>query len=244
MEKKKVLVADAAADFCRALADVLESSYTLQLCHDGREVEPLLQSFVPDVLVMDLALPGLDGITLLGRINTLSRRPKLLVTTPFLSPYIEQALSNCKADMIMVKPCSLRAMEGHIQDMIAEAEPVPVLTLHRCSSVPSMLMELNIPAKRRGFTYLQMCVELYMENPGAPLTKVIYPAVAKQYATRVDAVERAMRQVIHETWDNRDDRVWRRYFHPLRDGQIPRPTNAEFISSLAEILKQSAREYA
>ena len=57
-------------------------------------------------------------------------------------------------------------------------------------------------------------------------------------------MERAIRQVIHESWDKRDDRVWRMYFACGREGMIPRPTNAEFISRLAERYRQSLEREA
>lgn len=244
MEFKKVLVADAAVDFCEALAEALKNSFALRICHDGLEAETMLQTYAPDVLVMDLALPNLDGIALLERISTMHKRPRILLTTRFISPYIEHAISGFGVDLVVVKPCNVSAMVDRILDLTENGEETSLTPVRQMASTSSMLMDLDIPSKRRGFTYLEMCIGLYMENPGQPLTKVLYPMVAKKYNTKVDAVERAIRQVIHETWSRRDDKVWRMYFRPGRDGVIPRPTNAEFISRLAEQQKQATREQA
>lgn len=244
MEVKKVLVADTAVEFCQALVQRLDSSLVVRICHNGLEAEELLEYYRPDVLVMDLALPGLDGIALLQRMEGLTKRPKILLTTRFYSPYIEHAICSFGVDMVLIKPCNIQAVADRVLDL-ADSWQAPARPQTRVRScVSSMLMDLDIPSKRRGFTYLEMCIEMYTENPGQPLTKVIYPAVAKRYHTQVDAVERAIRQVIHETWANRDDRVWRMYFRAGRSGVLPRPTNAEFISRLAERQRQDIRELA
>lgn len=244
MDVKKILVADTAVEFCQALAQMMQNDFSVRICHDGLEADALLQSDTPDVVVMDLALPNLDGITLLQRISTLRKRPKILLTTRFTSSYIENAISSFGVDLVVVKPCNIEAMADRILDLIDIERDVVAIPFRQRSSISSMLMDLDIPAKRRGFAYLEMCIELYMEKPGQSLTKVIYPAVAKQYDTKADAVERAMRQVIHETWAKGDNRTWRMYFRPARNGEIPRPTNGEFISRLAELQRQSYLEQA
>lgn len=239
MEVKKILVADTAVEFCQALAPMLQSQFDLRICHDGLEAEALLRSYEPDVLVMDLALPGLDGLTLLKRIPVSQNRPKILLTTCYTSGYVENIISNYGVDLVVVKPCSAEVMVDHILDLIEiEVDPAVAAARQR-SSISAMLMDLDIPSKRRGFAYLEMCIELYMEKPGQPLTKVIYAEVAKYHDAKQEAVERAMRQLIHETWARRDEKIWRRYFRLTRNGELPRPTNGEFISRLAELQRQS-----
>lgn len=241
---KKILIADSSVEFCTSLAEALNNQFTLRICHDGLEAETMLRTFVPDLLVMDLALSNLDGIALLERISTLHNRPKILLTTRFISPYIEHAISGFGVDLVVVKPCNISALVDRILDMTDSEEAPASVSSWQQSSISAMLMDLNIPSKRRGFTYLEMCIRLYTQMPGQPITKAIYPQVAQMYHTKIDAVERAMRQVIHETWKKRDEKVWRMYFRPGREGIIPRPTNAEFISRLAELQKQEMSQEA
>lgn len=244
MADKKILIADATVEFCEALAGAMTHDFTLRICHDGLEAESMLQSFIPDVVVMDLALPKMDGIALLERIAMLPHRPKILLTTRFISGYIESAISSFHVDMVVIKPCNIPAMVDRILDL-TESEDMPEqLPMRRTPSVSAMLMDLDLPPKRRGYLYLEMCIQLYIENPGQPMTKVVYPKVASAFHTKGGAVERAMRQVIHESWTRRDDKVWRMYFRPGREGVIPRPTNAEFICRLAELQRQSGQERA
>lgn len=244
MEAKKILIAETSAEFAECLCDHLGDGYALRVCHNGLLVKELLEEFRPDVLVMDLALPGLDGISLLQQICPLSIRPRILVTTCFMSPYVEAVIAGFRVDMVMLKPCRVEILAERILDLAEDDEPQLQMRLKPRSTVANMLLDLNIPSKRRGFAYLELGIRLYLENPGQALTKTIYPDVAKEFYTQPEAVERAVRQVIHESWDRRNDKMWRLYFCPGKEGRIPRPTNAEFISRLAERYRQSLEDKA
>jgi two-component system response regulator (stage 0 sporulation protein A) len=197
-------------------------------------VQTVLDEFYPDVLVLDLTLPGIDGLSLMKRIRSMYERPRVLLTTCFMSAYVETAISGLGVDMVMLKPCDAEIIAEQIEDLLYGVQPRLIPAPEHRVSVRSMLMELNVPAKRRGFTYLEKCIRQYLKNPGQSLTKGIYPNVAQVHDTKPEAVERAIRQAVHESWENRNDSIWRMYFNPGREGKIPRPTNAEFISRLAE----------
>lgn len=244
MGDKKILIAESSVEFAELLCDILERNYDLCVCHSGLSVKGLLEDFCPDVLVMDLALPGLDGISLLKEIGTMPTRPRILLTTCFMSPYVQTVISGLGVDMVVLKPCKMEILAERIEDLTEDEEPSLLLRLPNRPSIASMLLELNIPSKRRGFVYLEKGIRQYLKQPGQALTKTLYPDLAREHFTQPEAVERAIRQVIHESWEKRDDRVWRMYFTPGREGIIPRPTNAEFISGLAERYKQSQEKQA
>jgi CheY-like chemotaxis protein len=247
MEVKKILIAEASAEFSEYLCNCLGGEYALMVCHSGLSVTGMLDHFQPDVLVMDLALPGLDGISLLKQITARTHRPRILVTTFFMSSYVETAIAQLGVDLVVVKPCKAEILVERIQELTQERpreEPHQVLNLQPYSNIASMLMHLNIPSKRRGFIYLERGIQLYLESPCQTMTKTLYPELAKEHSTQPQAVERAIRQVIHESWAKRDDKVWRLYFSSGREGIIPRPTNAEFISRLAERYKQAQERQA
>lgn len=244
MGDKKILIAESSVEFSEPLCDILEMQYDVCLCHSGLSVKGLLEDFLPDVLVMDLALPGLDGISLLKQICTMQVRPRILLTTCFMSPYVETVISGLGVDLVVLKPCKAEVLAERIEDLLEDEEPHLLMRLQSRSSVSSMLLELNIPSKRRGFVYLEKGIRQYLKQPGQALTKTLYPDLAREHYTQPEAVERAIRQVIHESWEKRDDRVWRMYFTPGREGIIPRPTNAEFISGLAERYKQTQQRQA
>lgn len=242
MDTRKILVADASLEFCGALSDALGGAYELRICHDGLQTQSLLETFQPDVLVLDLTLPQLDGIAVLKMAVSAFHRPSILVTARFLSPYIERAVEALCVDYLMVKPCDIRAVADHIHDLAGRNGEVLFTRPDPAVTVANMLLNLNISTKRKGFRYLEEAIAMYEKEPGQSVTKVLYPAVAKQVGGSKDSVERAIRAAIHAAWGRRDEKIWRLYFTPARDGAVPRPTNTAFIATLVECLKRQCRD--
>lgn len=238
MDTRRLLLADASVEFCDAMAEMLGGAYELRICHDGMTARTLLDSFRPDLLVLDLTLPGLDGIAVLRTAAGAHHRPAIIVTTRFLSAYIEGAIESLGVDYLMMKPCDLRALGEHIHSLLETAGRTLQVPAGPEVSVANMLLTLNISTKRRGFRYLETAITLFEQDPGQSVTKVLYPAVAKLCGCSGVSVERAVRAAIHCAWECRDEKVWRLYFRPCRDGSVPRPTNTEFIAILAERLRQ------
>lgn len=234
MKVKKILIAETSVEFSEQLRNALKGNYDLRICHSGLLVKELLDDFRPDVLVMDLTLPGVDGISVLKQMSTASCRPRVLLTTCFMSPYVESAIAGMNVDLVVRKPCKVELLAERIEDLTMEEPSSQLTSVQWTTTIAAMLLELNIPSKRRGYSYLEKGIRQYLQQPGQGMTKTIYPEVARIHFTQPEAVERAIRQVIHESWEKRDDRIWRTYFSPGREGIIPRPTNAEFISRLAE----------
>ena len=238
MDTRRILVADASTEFCGALSDILGGVYDLRLCHDGIQAQTLLGSFAPDVLVLDLALPRLDGIAVMKTAISMPKRPAILVTARFLSAYVERTMDTLGVDYVMMKPCDMQAIADHVHDM-ANLQGTPVLPCPSpAASVANMLLNLNIPAKRRGFRCLEVAIELYEQDPGQSVTKVLYPEIAKRVGGNKVGVERAIRAAVHTAWARRDERMWRMYFPVGGEGMVPRPTNRSFIAALAERIRR------
>lgn len=237
MDTRKLLVADASAGFCAALADALGGAYELRFCHDGLQARSLLDGFQPDILVTDLALPGLDGISVLKAAACAPKRPVMLVTTRYTSPYIENAMEELAVDYVVMKPCDVRALVERIQDL-SQCTGGTVSLPNSCTASSSMLLALGVPVKRKGFACLETAIELIDRDPRQSVTKALYPAVAKIHGCSRESVERAIRGAIQAAWDHRDEKVWRLYFTLCREGHVPRPTNSTFITTLARRLRQ------
>lgn len=254
MEKTKILIAQPTVAFAQQLSVQLNQSYRLYQCRDGVQTWTCLQQCCPTVLVMDLTLPGMDGLEILRRLQRVEKRPKVLLTTCMLSPYLEETIADYDVDMLMVKPCSPDLVADRVRELVrtssgaalgptepVEAEPeISKAIADREETVSSILLRLRISPKRKGFEYLQECVALYLQDPCLCVTKHLYPQVAKKHRTNTQAVERAIRQAIHAAWEIRNDHIWREYFLVDRSGTVPRPTNAEFIAQLAERQKVAA----
>lgn len=236
MDARKLLIADGTEEFRIALSEALRGAYYVKVCRDGQEALSLLRSFCPDILVLDLMLPGMDGISLLQAAAASGICPMVLATTKFISEYISESIDKLGVEYLMVKPCDIRSTVARIADLSQRIrQPVLALPDPR-SSVSNILVNLGIPTKLRGYTYLREAILMVAKNPEQSITKELYPAVAAICGDRGSNIERAIRTAIEKGWLKRDDRIWQLYFLPGADGIIPRPSNAEFIHRLADRL--------
>lgn len=238
MEKLKLIIADGSEDFRFALADMLRGAYQVRLCENGNQAQELIRSFQPDVLVLDLMLPGLDGISLLQWAAESGSSFVVLATTRFASDYVLESLSRLGVGYLMMKPCDIRATAARIGDLTNRIHPPRTGRTDERTQVSNMLLSLGISTKLRGYGYLREAVLLQRKNPGQSITKILYPEVAKVCGCEAIHVERSIRSAIAAAWENRDEQIWRMYFLPDGTGSIPRPTNGAFISQLAERLIQ------
>ena len=236
MGNLKVLIADGSDDFRLALGNALRGTYSVRSCWGGKEALTLLQEYRPDVLVLDLMLPELDGLSLLQAAAAEQIHPMVLATTRYLSDYILGSIDHLGVCYLMIKPCDVSATVSRINDIAQSlpqsAEPVA----DPRSVVAAQLLELGIPCKLNGYDYLMEAVPYLSQHPGSSITKELYPAVAALCHSKAAHVERSIRNAIQSGWDHREESVWRQYFLSGGSDPLSRPTNAEFISRLANQL--------
>lgn len=240
MERQKILVADSSEEFREGLARMLAGSYEVQSCRDGLTACELLDGFRPDVMVLSLALPELDGLGVLNAVAAGLHRPKILVTTRFVSAYVEAAVQEQGVDYVMLKPCDLGAVADRISDLIGKNPQGMPKAVGPEQAVSNMLLALDVSTRHDGFRYLQTAVLRYARDPMQSVTKSLYPDVAREHDSNPQSVERGIRTAIGSAWSRRNESAWRRYFPAGRDGIVPRPTNTEFISHLAERIRMDA----
>ena len=236
MEKRKILIADTAEDFRRALEDALCGTYHVRTTAEGLQTMLQLRSFLPDILVLDLMLPGLDGITLLQKAAESGICPMVLATTRYISDYMLDAAGQLGIGYIMVKPCDISAMISRIADLSQRLKPAAFAPPDPRTLVSNTLLRLGISTKLRGYGYLRECILLMARDPRQSVTKELYPAAAALLGVTAVQVERSIRSAVNTAWSRQDRNVWQMYFPGDHTGLIPRPTNARFISRLADML--------
>lgn len=237
MELLKLLIADDCDEFRQSLAQIAGKDYQVRDCRNGIQALELLQSFRPEILVTDLMLSGLDGLTLLQKAAELGIRPKRLVIASHFSPYVQNALERMNVDYLMRKPCDLQAVLSRIADLAVDAVPQPPVAYDPEDQIASILLRLGMGPHLDGFRFLLTAAPLYSHDTHQAITKELYVTVGERHGKTAKQVERSIRSAIHKTWDLRDDRVWATYFTPSPNGQVPRPSNGFFLGRLALILK-------
>ncbi len=243
MDKMKVLIADASDELRLQLTSVLQGSFSVRTTGDGREALQLFRSFQPELLVVDLILPGLDGLTLLQKLAEEGMQTMIMVSSRFDSPYVSDALQRLGVDYVVAKPYEPESIAARLLDMAEQLDRPATPCYDPRAMVANVLLRMGIPTKYRGYAYLRAAVPILASDPAQSITKELYPAVAEECGGSANQVERCIRGAINFAWSRRSDSIWRLYFQPDGvSGEIPRPSNATFISRLAEALLLSGEK--
>lgn len=236
MQMQSLLIADGSEVFTSQLMEALRGSYHIRVCHDGLTALEQLREKKPDVLVLDLLLPELDGISLLHAAAAEDLVPHVLGLTRFASSYVMESAERLGVTYLMMKPCEPEAVCARLKDLSRYTRPDPVVQPDVRATVSNVLLALRIPTKLRGYVCARESILYLMRSPGMSVTKELYPAVAALCDGTPAQVERAIRGAIQAGWSQGAGEAWEQFFNRRPDGTIHRPSNAEFLSRIADFL--------
>lgn len=228
MKPRKALILDPAEEFREALAKALSPGFQVICCGRGDTAPALLESEQPDLLILDLALPGMEGISLLEQ---LPARPPVLVVTDLISPYVQGSLIRLGVEYAMRKPCSVQTVADRAFDLLRSdnfSDGQPVMAL---------LTRLGFPSGRHGYQHLLTGIPLLVENRDQQLSKELYEAIARLDHSTAGAVEKSIREAIRGAWSGSSRAEWNRCFPGLN--RCPR--NKEFLFRMADLVRQIRR---
>lgn len=238
MSRLTLLIADGSETFRLSLAKLLEDSYQIYHCRNGKEANRLICEHHPDVIVLDLLLTELDGISLLHNVVQNGLQPMVLATSRLLTDYVIETAEMIGVDYLIAKPCDPEAAAERVRDLskklrreVPEA-PDPIKT------AKELLISLSFSSHLRGFDYLVEAITSASLCPGFSITKVLYPQIAVHYQATYYQVERSIRTAIESAWEKRNPQVWHRYFPHNYEGEEIRPSNGAFILRLAKVLSK------
>lgn len=229
----KLLIADGNEEFRLALADALQVQCRILCCSSGKDALSLLRQEKPDILVMDVMLPELDGITLLEQASAEGLSPRILIVSSFLTDYVFTAAQRLGIGYVMRKPCDIGAVAARILDL-GTCTVAPAKSREPRTQLSELLLRLGISTKHDGYLYLLDSILMVKDQPALQITKIVYPTVAKQYGRKKGHVERSIRNAVEAAFDRGDSRLWQHYFPEC----TVRPSNAVFVSRIAEELRR------
>lgn len=232
MERRSILIADSSEPFRSTLEDALRNEFQTYTCDSGKTALDLLETLKPDLFVLDLTLPDLDGISLLRAAADSECMPCVLALTRLVSDYVIASLAELDVSYILTKPCMLQAVVSNIQHMAKNLAQMQSKEARYDTRVEACLLSLNIMKKRRGFACLREALKIFPEDPDQTMTKHLYPAIGDRCQGNGVQVERAIRSAIDTAWKNRSEAVWGRIFTPDSKGEYHRPSNYVFIASI------------
>jgi len=228
---RKLLIADCNEEYCAVLTAALQNNYHIFCCRTGTEALALLYQEHPDIFVLDLMLPELDGLTLLERISANGICPMVLAATPIFSDYVFSCAQRLGIEYLIRKPCDIEAIASRVRDLSRRLK-APEPKMDPVNYVSNLLLWLDISTKHNGYAYLREAILLMARDPSQSVTKMLYPEVAHICGCNKENVERSIRTALDRAWDKRDEVKWQKYFPSAEH----RPSNAVFISRLAEAL--------
>lgn len=232
----KILIADSCEEFRGTLSGLLQDRYAVRTCHDGIQAMNLLDSFCPDLLIVELTLQGVDGLHVMRAARKKPNNPPIVAVSPFFPEYMSHLLEEVNVVCALRKPLDMDFLLERIRDL-AEDVCIPYFpAVSPFAIITNALLELGMPTGRAGFTYTREAILMLSQDPNLRVTKNIYPEIARIHNTAATAVEKDIRDVIVATWVNGNPTAHARYFLPAPNGRIPRPSNRVFLSAIAERL--------
>ena len=239
--RRNVLLADANEEFRTMLREEIEKSESFAVVGStgsGSEALELASARRPDLLVMDVVLPGQDGLSVLRQLKEVGAMPKVILLSAFCTDQVVAEASELGVSYFLPKPCEMGALLDRMRSVFSQSAPAEDHTSSLKNMVTSVIHEIGVPAHIKGYQYLREAIMITVEDMEVinAVTKVLYPAVAKRFGTTPSRVERAIRHAIEVAWDRGDVDVLNSYFgytiHNLRG----KPTNSEFIAMIADRL--------
>ena len=260
MEHLSVAVADDNQRILDMLETVIGMDKELNLvgkAKNGEEMCQIIKTRQPDVVLLDLIMPKMDGLTVMERINqdtSLSKRPYFIVVTAVGQEKITEDAFNRGANYYVMKPFNNETLLDRIKSVRkisrnTERKGEDLRTENTAegenleSRVTNMLHEIGIPAHIKGYHYLRDSIIMAVEDMDVlnAITKVLYPTVAKKYQTTSSRVERAIRHAIEVAWSRgKLDTLDELFGYTVSTGK-GKPTNSEFIALIADTIQLEYR---
>ena len=259
MEKLNVAIADDNEKMVEVLGQIIEEDKDLELvgkAHNGEEICNIIREKEPDVVVLDIIMPKMDGLAVMEKFandKSLKKIPSFIVVSAVGQERITENAFNLGADYYILKPFDnqmllnrikhvRRAGERRIRQIGRQPErtednPVPVRNLE--TDVTNIIHEIGVPAHIKGYQYLRDAIILSVNDMEMlnSITKILYPTIAKKHQTTASRVERAIRHAIEVAWSRgKMDTIDELFGYTVSTGK-GKPTNSEFIALIADKIR-------
>lgn len=230
----KVLIADSSEELSQALLEKLNNDFQVFVSHNGIRALDMIRTVHPDILLINMALAGMDGLMILDIVHALGLHPVAIALLNSMDSYIQSCLTSRGVVYTYLQPCSVKSVVSRIEELgrhMSGASP-----LKAADALEHTLRILGVRTKLTGYTCIQEAVHQLLRDPEQSLTKEVYPKVAAICGGTTMRVEKAIRSAIVDTWKRREDEIWRVFFPPDHNGQLSCPSNGDFLSTVVACL--------
>lgn len=257
MGKINVAIVDDNERIVNLLDHICSSDESIEVvgkAEDGLKAIDMIRKNEPDVVLLDLIMPKLDGLEVMEKINSDSRmkkHPAFIVISAIGKEAITEDAFSRGAVYFIMKPFQNETVINKIKQVSNVSRP-PALPVKAGAALPEthskmdletdvtdIIHEIGVPAHIKGYQYLRDAIIMSVENREVinSITKILYPTIAKMNKTTPSRVERAIRHAIEVAWSRgKMDTIDELFGYTISTGK-GKPTNSEFIALIADKIR-------
>jgi two-component system response regulator (stage 0 sporulation protein A) len=268
----RVLIADDNKEFCDIVRRYLEKQDDMEvigIAGDGIEALEMIINIQPEVVILDIIMPHIDGLGVLERLNNsnLENKSKIIILSAVGQDKITQRAIALGADYYFVKPFDMEIFVKRIRELamgITTDIDVPVSAVNQSAQalavapivktgynnnssleadITNIIHEIGVPAHIKGYHYLREAILMVVKDMDllGGITKELYPMIAEKFKTTPSRVERAIRHAIEVAWNRgRVETINKIFGYTIHD-EKGKPTNGEFIAMIADRMRIKAQ---
>lgn len=253
----KVAIADDNKELVKTMVTYFEKHPEIEIiwtAHNGNVCLSMLEEGVPDVLLLDIIMPHLDGIAVLETIGASAEYTDLhiIMLTAFGQEDVMSQAASLGASYFMLKPFEFDRLISQIFQVACVSKPVsPVSQADREESsekvskkvldttITAIIKEIGVPAHIKGYAFLREAIQMVYTDVDllGSVTKILYPDIATKFNTTPSRVERAIRHAIEVAWNRGNYEVISKMFGYTVHHLKSKPTNSEFIAMIADKIR-------
>lgn len=259
MEKLNVVIADDNERIVEMLNAMIRSENGMEIvgtAGNGEDAVEVIRKSAPDVVLLDLIMPKMDGLGVMQKIREdkgLKKRPVFIVISAIGQESVTEDAFALGANYYLMKPFNNEMLLGRLRSIQNKVDmkmgPIKVASIAERktsyeprdleSDVTSMIHEIGVPAHIKGYQYLRDAIMMSVEDMEMlnSVTKVLYPTIAKNHQTTPSRVERAIRHAIEVAWSRgKMDTIDELFGYTVSNGK-GKPTNSEFIALISDRIR-------
>ncbi len=260
MGSTKVVIADDNERIIDLLEDILSEDKDVEIvgiADNGIDAVEIIRDRKPDVVLLDLIMPKLDGLGVMEKINrdnTMNNTPSFIIVTAIGQEGITEQAFELGASYYIMKPFDNRAILSRVKHANKEISCKLIDSSYRVTAyenkedyinrnletdVTNIIHEIGVPAHIKGYQYLRDAIMMSVTDSEMlnSITKILYPSIAKKHKTTASRVERAIRHAIEVAWSRgKMDTIDELFGYTVNNGK-GKPTNSEFVALIADKIR-------
>lgn len=258
MEKVKIAIVDDNKELVKTMVSFFDTQKEIEViwtANNGQICLSMLEQERPDILLLDIIMPHLDGIGVLETLNETNKMGdmQIMMLTAFGQETVMSQAAGLGASYFMLKPFEFDRLISQVMKIAgrpktaAQNFPIeqPVAPTGVVSqkvldtAITSMIKEIGVPAHIKGYAFLREAIQMVYSDVEllGSVTKILYPDIAKKYNTTPSRVERAIRHAIEVAWNRGNYDLISKTFGYTVHHLKSKPTNSEFIAMIADKIR-------